>query len=608
MVSAQVMVMMTTLQMMVGEPQKIPLDEAVNITKFDSHEGLYYQYVGTMKTSNSDWKLINYLDLDNYSTKYLTLSKLYYGTSQLCGELRQKLENNDTLYICHLFSQATLPYLYEIETNHQNILSTLGQSVDTNDRFRRGLRNAISRLASVLYGNIENIDMEFIFSKIASLTHTNKNNLNLIPEQIRMIQSKLTENNSSMTKILTNQQKLEQNNQVLSEQVKKNSQKIDTIVVRTTLLEQTVLFEVMLNQYAYETQNLIEIVNAALNGKLHTTILSTRKWLTELREIKMNLPIGTALPLELKQETISEFIKLSEVAIFHKDKYLIFVTKIPLVHINDYTVYNIIPLPIEYNNKSLVLIEPEIEILAISQDKENFFGMTNGQWETCKELKTYTLCRNDQPIYHRMKTNLCEIALLLNPQNFPSNCKIKFVTSNVVIWNHLSSSNTWLFYTPPEMITIDCVNPNRAFSFKIYGIGRLTISMECKLHTEASLLLPSSHVKSNIHLDIIPENSKSSVKQSFEDLLNLIVPQNLSNVKLVKDLIRFSQNLQDLENLKKNPTEPPFIKALDIHIILIYLFMTFCIMLSIFVLYKIKKKNVKLYEPDLPETELQLNK
>jgi len=133
MVSAQVMVMLIILQMMVGEPQKIPLDEAVNITKFDSHESLYYQYVGTMKTSNSDWKLINYLDLDNYSTKYLTLSKLYYGTSQLCGELRQKLENNDTLYICQLFSQATLPHLYEIETNHQNILSTLGQSVDTND-------------------------------------------------------------------------------------------------------------------------------------------------------------------------------------------------------------------------------------------------------------------------------------------------------------------------------------------------------------------------------------------------------------------------------------------------------------------------------------------
>jgi len=168
---------MTILQAMVGEPQRFPEEEAVNITNFINHEGLYYQYLGTVKTSNSDWKLINYLDLGQYTTKYLTLSKLYNSTSQLCAELRQKLESNDSIYIRQLFSQATLPYLYKIEINHQNILSPIGQSVNTNDGFRRGLRNAISRLASVLYGNIENIDMEFIFSKIARLTYTNKNNL-----------------------------------------------------------------------------------------------------------------------------------------------------------------------------------------------------------------------------------------------------------------------------------------------------------------------------------------------------------------------------------------------------------------------------------------------
>ena len=605
--SVHVIIMMTFLQTLVGEPQKFPVEEAANITSFDNHKGLYYQYLGTMKTSNSEWKLINYLDLDQYSTKYLTLSKLYNSTSQLCAEIRQKLESNDSIYICQLFSQATLPYLYEIEINHRNILSSIGQSVNTNDRIRRGLRNAISRLASVLYGNIENMDMEFIFSKIAQLAYTNKNNLNLVPEQIRIIQTKITENDSALTKALTNQQKLEQNIQVLSEQIKRNTQNIDKIMVRTTLLEQTVLFEVMLNQYAYETQNLIEIVNAALNGKLHTTILSTRKWLTELREIKINLPVGTALPLEITQEAIPDFIKLSEVTIFHKDKYLVFVIKIPLVYSNEFTVYNIIPLPMEYDSKSLVLIEPEIEILAISRDKENFFGLTNRQWETCEELKTYTLCKNSQSIHYRIRTNLCEIALLLNPQNFPNNCKIKFVTSNVVIWNQLSYSNSWLFYTLPEMITVDCINPNRAFSFKIFGIGRLTISSTCKLHTERSLLLPSNHAKSNTYLDIIPENPKFNIKQSFEDLLNLAVPQNFSNVQIVKDLIKFSQNLQDLENLRKNPTDPPFIKVFDVHIIVIYVLIIFGIILSIFVLFKIKKKNVKLYEPDLPETDLQQN-
>jgi len=65
-----------------------------------------------------------------------------------------------------------------------------------------------------------------------------------------------------------------------------------------------------LNQYAYETQNLLAVVNSALHGKLHTSLLHTQLWLTELREIKTNIPVGTTLPFEIKAESISDFIKI----------------------------------------------------------------------------------------------------------------------------------------------------------------------------------------------------------------------------------------------------------------------------------------------------------
>lgn len=603
--STSVFVVVSVLQIIAVESQKLPPTEAANITDFNNHEGLYYQYLGTMKYSNSDYKLVNYLDLDQYSAKYLMLSELYNSTSHLCTDMRQKLEGNDSTFICHQFSQATLPYLYEIEVNHQNILSSIGQSVNSNDRFRRGLGSAVSRLASVLYGSAENIDMGLIFSKIAQLTKSNQKDVNFIPEQMRIIQVKISENNSSLVKVLTNQQRMEKNIHILKEQIKRNSQEIDKTLMITTLMEQTVLFEVMLNQYAYETQNLIEIVNTALSGKLHTSILPSRKWLSELREIKINLPLGTDLPVETRHESISDFIKLSDVVIFHKDKYLIFITKIPLVYNNEFEVYNIIPLPIKYDDKSIVLIEPELEILAISHDREKFFSLTYRQWETCKELKSYTLCKNIQPIHHRVKSNLCEIALLLNPQTFPKNCKIKFVTSNVVIWNHLSFSNSWIFYTPPEMVTINCVNPNKAFTFKIYGVGRLTISQACTIHTERFVLLPPNQIKSNTCLDIILGNPKFNVKQFFWDLLNTILPQNLKNVQVIENLSKFSHNLQDLDNLEKKPTESLIIRIIDVHITLIYIFILCCMILSIFIIFKIKNNTVKLYEPELPETELQ---
>lgn len=65
--------------------------------------------------------------------------------------------------------------------------------------------------------------------------------------------------------------------------------------IRTTLLEQTLFFEVLLNQYAYETQTLLAIIDSALHGQLHTSVcvLRAQRWLTELREIKANISIGT---------------------------------------------------------------------------------------------------------------------------------------------------------------------------------------------------------------------------------------------------------------------------------------------------------------------------
>ena len=342
------------LQTKLTECQNLPPAEVAKITHFNKTIGLYYKFLGKLKVTDSEWKLINFLDLGYYTTRYLALSKFYNTTSQLCSEIRQKIENPENTNSCRQFAQATIPYFHEIDQNHQHILSTIGNNEQSKSRTRRGLSNAVSRMANVLFGNAENIDFGFIFNKITQLVKSKEKNVNLIPEQVRIIELATNEHNSTLNQILTNQQKLEQNIQLLSEQVKRNTKDIDQIKIRTTLLEQTLFFEVLLNQYAYETQNLLAIVDSALHGKLHTSVLHTQRWLTELREIKANLPIGTTLPLEINTESISDFTKISEITICHKGQYLIFVKKIPLVQIIDFNAYKIILLPITYNNQTHV--------------------------------------------------------------------------------------------------------------------------------------------------------------------------------------------------------------------------------------------------------------
>jgi len=114
-----------------------------------------------------------------------------------------------------------------------------------------------------------------------------------------------------------------------------------------------------------------------------------------------------------------------------------------------------------YDNQSLILIDPSMEIIATSYDTQKFFSLTNKQWEMCREVQSYTLCKNSQPIHHKSKSNICEISLMSKPQNFPDSCNIKFVTTNASVWNRLPQSNSWLFYTQSDIITIYCENPAR---------------------------------------------------------------------------------------------------------------------------------------------------
>lgn len=77
----------------------------------------------------------------------------------------------------------------------------------------------------------------------------------------------------------------------------------------------------MLNRYAYETQNLIKLITSAINGNVYTTIFTHNKLLTELREIEINLFLGTYFPIELSAESLSQLFRITDISVIHKDHF-----------------------------------------------------------------------------------------------------------------------------------------------------------------------------------------------------------------------------------------------------------------------------------------------
>jgi len=56
-------------------------------------------------------------------------------------------------------------------------------------------------------------------------------------------------------------------------------------------------------------------------------------------EVKMNLPGGTTFPLEIKAESLTQLIQISDLSIFHREHYLVFSLGRLLISVDKYTMY-----------------------------------------------------------------------------------------------------------------------------------------------------------------------------------------------------------------------------------------------------------------------------
>lgn len=597
----------TIIMMMMIQSTMSNTTDNVNITTFSNHKGIYYESHGSVSTSHMNWDLVVYVNVDILTSKYNKLMAQYKSMEEICKQMVEnfgsvEIENTCNQFV-QQFSATTLPYLYEIQSNRHNVMLSIGHHSITKNRIQRGLGSTFKRLINVLYGKFSNIDPEFIFRHILELNNNKMQSINLENEQTRIVQRDVINLNLTAQKISEHQQKLEGNLQYLQQLTKDSIRNINKQAFKTRLLEQAFLFEIILNQYAYETQNLIAVINAALDGKIHTSVIPLGNFLQELKEIKMNLPAGSKLPIEIVSESTPELLGISDITIFIQEENLVFSIAIPLLSNKEFHMYRPIPIPIpHYDNKTLILIDPEIEYLALSNDNEEFFSLDSKQWEACVKLTTRKICKGNQLFHRRTRSNICEISLLTS-QTIPEPCKIKFLMSNTPIWSKLVGTNAWLFFSPPNFVTIKCTEPQQIINIEISGIGRLITSPTCEIHTNNFIILPTNKPDRTILDDLIPEGDRKALLSVISEHLQHFIPQNLKGTSVLGDFNSFARKLIETDKLPTIPEDHLIMFGAQFHAIINYILSIIIVTIISIIVIRFKNKLVRMYSPELPENQ-----
>ncbi|XP_060873948.1 uncharacterized protein LOC132947709 [Metopolophium dirhodum] len=278
------------------------------VTSFQNSSGLYFEAMGPLRISYTNWDFITYVNLTTYYMKYQILQKFHYQTGDVCIQLKKR-EDSILTSACTDFIQSTFPFMQEIESNFNSVIRILGSNHRTSEHPNRQPRGLI---------NAKNIE---------DLAHSEDKHVHLSQEQIRIVSSVMNNVNSTMHELLADDQKLQKNINKIEEQSRRSVATINILEIQNTSLEHTAILTVFLNQFPWKTQNLQSIVNSALNGLMHTNVYPPSQLIHELKQIQLTLPSTLELPITESHLSIPELFRTSKLSVVYIQQNLVFVTR-----------------------------------------------------------------------------------------------------------------------------------------------------------------------------------------------------------------------------------------------------------------------------------------
>lgn len=576
-------------------------NRSFQVTSLQNSSGLYFEAMGPLRISYTNWDFITYVNLTTYYIKYQILQKFHDQTGDVCIQLKKR-EDSILTSACTDFIQSTFPFMQEIESNINSVTRILGSDHRTSEHLNRrprGLINAVGRLANILFGVCSDQDAEFFYKNIEDLARSEDKHVQLSQEQIRIVSSVMNNVNSTMRELLTDDQKLQQNINRIEEQSRRSEERINILEIQNTFLEHTAILTVFLNQFAWETQNLQSIVNSALNGLMHTNVYPPSQLIHELKQIQLTLPPTLELPIIESHLSIPELFRTSKLSVVYIQQNLVFVTRIPLLSNLRFNLFHNIPLPIPTDKGNILIIEPQAQYLAISDTNEYHFSLTDDQYEKCETLFSFKLCINPEAISKSKHQDDCEVSLYNSPYQTIGTCNFKYLNLNTTIWHKLYLQNAWLYYCISQEITVTCTQNSSRILLK--GTGKIQISDNCVIYTENLILTPSKTLSSEIHRDFVPENPNLHEILKTPEIINSFVPEQIDTNKYFKNFNQLAEDAKKLKELSKMYNDTNIFVNPDYHFIIVYIIVILIVVVILYMLIKYKCNVPRLYRPEIAE-------
>lgn len=527
---------------------------------------MYYHAMGNLWITDSYWNLLTYVNLKNYDEQTRMIDKGIEHVTQECKKLYE------TATACEQFVVQTSAVMQQIESNRLRVLSSVHKT--GHDIKKRGLFNAAGRVANVLFGTCDDSDAEKFYNQINEFNQFKLSTSHLMQSQTTIIRNMVNDINETM------------------QRVAKQAEVVDELITHERMTEMQSNLILKISLLSIKVENLVDIVNYATLGHIHSSIMSPKTITQQMSDIKSKLPPNSEFPLETGTNSISDFFKIATVTVISVDDTLIFSIEIPITNGMRFIIYEVIPLPVQLTQDQVIIIESKSTYLAVDKTQKNFISFEEHQLTKCIVLKDAFVCPNEYSIDVNDQLQNCEQNLFNSPPSIPSSCNKKVLLSKPTVWHRLAGENTWLFVAQNEAITIPCENEIQPIRVTLNNIGKISINPKCKIYTKKNILIPTRKFKSKVFIDFFPNIPLNVIPINFSN--TGAVGRHVSNNRGIqynfKNLARDAEDLKSLQeqintelNNNNNQQRHTYVTTT---VIIIVITITIIILVIIYLLYR----------------------
>ena len=286
--------------------------------------------------------------------------------------------------------------------------------------------------------------------------------------------------------------------------------------------------------------DIFDVLTDARHNKISPLLISPQQLQREIIKIKEHLPASLHLPFN-QNDVIHMYNLMTSQSGISSD-HILFIIRIPLTNNEAFNLFNIVPIPAVLND-TMVMIEPETSLIAVTPHRDQYFALTNEDLKACKSTKQNSnqlLCSDKQTKYHLgAKAYRCEFELLKNGTD--EHCKVRKLESDI-LWSPLQQTNQWIFGTK-HSTQLSAVCNGTTEIFELQGASLLTLQNDCTLKHHTATIQAHQTYSNVIYESYVAFGNFNHINRSTTQFIVNISPLDLSN-ELLK-LQQLHETIQD---------------------------------------------------------------